>query len=177
MISEQLKQQDLVAKQQFPINMEVLSNDGDWGIVVGYVEEDESIFGYHYEGAREKPIIRVRHYFDFEKKYYIDDLQPLPPQSSSDEPISHAVGIFLCKLGIHAFEKEPSRRDLVRHTGIDVLFVSSAIQRGVRKCLRHGCPAEQRVYRTGWCGAGGSTGRWKKMSPAKEQAICSYPIL
>jgi hypothetical protein len=84
---------------------------------------------------------------------------------------------ILCRLGIHAWEKEPSHKEFFRSTGIHFFFFSTGVQKAVRKCTRHGCCATQKVTRSGIVGAGGHGSGWKKLSKSKEAHIDSLPVL
>jgi hypothetical protein len=86
---------------------------------------------------------------------------------------------LLCKMGFHCWEKEPTREnlELLRSTGIDFFFFTTAIQIGKVRCTRHNCDAERLMYREGICGAGGSADGWKKCSPEKAKEINSLPVL
>jgi len=86
---------------------------------------------------------------------------------------------LLCKMGFHHWEKEPARDnlELLRSTGIDFLFLTTAIQIGKVKCTRHGCRSERLMYREGVCGLGGCADCWKKCSPEKAKEINSLPVL
>ena len=79
---------------------------------------------------------------------------------------------LFCKLGLHPWEKEPSR-----NTGVNVLFATSAIQAATRKCEGGDCHATQDVYREGFCGIGGQAGPWKKMDEETRQRIARLPVL
>lgn len=84
---------------------------------------------------------------------------------------------LLCRFGFHSWEKEPSKKELIRSTGIDFVFWSSGIQKGVRACTRQGCRAEQKVVREGWLGCGGTSEKWKRLSKRTERYIDSLPVL
>ena len=55
---------------------------------------------------------------------------------------------ILCKMGFHRWEKEPAREnlELLRSTGKDFLFFTTAVQIGKVKCTRHDCDAERLLY-------------------------------
>jgi len=72
------------------------------------------------------------------------------------------AGNTLCLFGLHWFEKEPSEKELIKETGSHKAFWSEGIQKGVKHCVRSGCPATKKVWRTGWVGIGGKGTRWKK---------------
>ena len=84
---------------------------------------------------------------------------------------------ILCKFGIHDWEKEPSHKELIKETGLHLVFFSEGIQKGVRKCTNPSCNATQKVYRTGWIGNGGEGGKWKKLDSEAEKRIDSLPTL
>ncbi|MCC6404933.1 MAG: hypothetical protein IT405_00915 [Candidatus Yanofskybacteria bacterium] len=86
-------------------------------------------------------------------------------------------GAFLCKLGWHDFEKEPSRKELIRDDGVDFAFWTRGVQKGIQRCTRAGCNAERKVYRTGWMGIGGTSGPWKRLGVRRERRIDALPTL
>lgn len=86
------------------------------------------------------------------------------------------IGTVLCRLGLHAFESDPSEKELLRATGLNIVFWSEAIQRAARQCAR-GCGAKQRVYRVGLCGIGGTSGKWQKLDNETSQYIDSLKVL
>lgn len=85
------------------------------------------------------------------------------------------LGALACKYGWHAWEKDPSQKDIVKGTGVHLAFWSEALQKATRHCTRHGCKCSQKVYRHGLCGPGGSGSRWKRLRLAKEKQIDSLP--
>jgi hypothetical protein len=78
-------------------------------------------------------------------------------------------------ISYHTWEKEPSEKDIVKGTGVNVAFWSEAMQKGVKSCLVPGCKAKKKVWRHGFCGVGGISGKWKKMSDAQEKRIDRLP--
>jgi len=84
---------------------------------------------------------------------------------------------LFCRMGWHKWEKDPSHKELIKKTGSHFVFFSEGVQKGIRKCLRKGCVATQKVSRTGWVGNGGQSTRWKKLSPRKEKSIDSLPVM
>jgi len=175
MVSEGLKILDKLTKDGFPIGTEVRNTEGgDWGEVVGY-NESETVWNGLKE--RTEPYVKVKHYFGFEKEYPGSQIEHwLGKQRYSN----FLVGLYvtsLCRLGIHAFEEEPARRDLLKGTGIDFGFWSSAIQKAVKVCTRYGCEVQKKVYRSGMCGVGGVGDNWKKLTTKKEQYIDSIKSL
>ena len=91
--------------------------------------------------------------------------------------IREMVKCALCRLGIHLFEKEPSQKELIKSTGLHVLFFSEGMQKGTRVCTRVGCGATQKVWRCGWVGVGGQGTPWKELTPEHEAYIDSLPVL
>lgn len=81
---------------------------------------------------------------------------------------------FSCRLGLHEWD-EPYHKEYFKSTGFHILFWSSGIQKGARRC-KH-CPAEQKCFRTGMVGMGGSGEPWKRLSADKERYIDSLPQL
>lgn len=87
---------------------------------------------------------------------------------------------FLCRIGWHRWNPEVpvEDRELIRSTGLHIIFASSGIQKGVQRCLH--CPATRKVYRIGMVSMAlfpSQTGKWKPCSAAKEREIDSYPVL
>lgn len=80
-----------------------------------------------------------------------------------------------CRCGLHRFEKNPLRKDIVRRFGVDMGFWTQSIQRALARCERPGCTAERLVYRTGWCGVGAKEVAWKKMPAHLQEKIVSAP--
>jgi hypothetical protein len=64
-------------------------------------------------------------------------------------------------------------KDFVKSTGMDLVFWTSGVQKGLCRCER--CGAEVKAWREGFCGPGGSAGKWRRMSEAKEREIDSLP--
>lgn len=79
-----------------------------------------------------------------------------------------------CLLG-HDWNKVESERDFVKSTGMDILFFTSAEQKGVQECAR--CGRRRKVWRPGFCGAGGCGSEWMKLTPGKEKEIDALPTL
>ena len=166
MPSEVLQKQDNEARAQYPVDCEVRRIEGgDWGKVVGYVEKER--WGYNDMYERTTPVIQVQHYFGLAKDYPIEEIEAWTNHPSS------SFGRFFCGLGLHRLEKEPSRRDVVKNTGIDVAFFTSGIQKAIKVCTRDGCAEQRKVWREGWCGVGGIGTRWRKLSSQKESYINS----
>lgn len=86
-----------------------------------------------------------------------------------------ALGELACRCGLHAWEKDPSEKDLVRGTGVHMAMWSMGIQKGVRNCTRLSCTCRQKVYREGMVGAGVKEPKWKPMSARVEDRIDSLP--
>lgn len=82
---------------------------------------------------------------------------------------------ILCFLGIHEWEKDPAKKDIIRGTGVHFAFTSESYQKAERVCTRPGCSAHQKVYRYGWCGLGGTASGWKKLSLRREEYIDKLP--
>ena len=86
------------------------------------------------------------------------------------------IGRFFCRIGFHAWEKDPSEKEPIKNTGHHIGFWSRGIQKGVRHCTRHSCGCSQKVHRQGWCGIGGENPGWKKLNnPQLESRIDSLP--
>jgi len=169
MVQETLGQQDEAAKAQYPIDCEVrVKDDGDWGRVVGYTETVE----FHYK-TRETAVVQIRHYFGFVKDYAVDKVELWVDAPTTSNPLIKLLGTVLCGIGLHVFEKEPVRKDLLKNTGVDFVFWTSGVQKALKTCTREGCLAEKKVWREGWCGAGGKGTRWKSLSSRKEAYIDS----
>lgn len=88
------------------------------------------------------------------------------------------LGKIACSLGIHKWEKEPSHRELIKSLGINIIFWTLEIQKGVQRCTRAGCNCNRKVYRKGAVGAGGSEIHgWKRLGEKKEKEIDSLPVM
>lgn len=79
------------------------------------------------------------------------------------------IGGFLCSVGLHKFEKEPSLKEPIKMTGVHFAFWSEAVQKGVKKCLRDGCEATKKVWRLGIYGPGGMASEWETLDEKKER--------
>ncbi|MEK7647073.1 MAG: hypothetical protein AAB378_01695 [Patescibacteria group bacterium] len=88
-----------------------------------------------------------------------------------------SIGGFLCSFGLHKFEKEPSVKELIKETGLDFVFWSEGVQKGVKNCRRDGCEVTKKVWRKGMVGSGGQAGRWKKLDERQELYIDSLPVM
>ncbi len=84
---------------------------------------------------------------------------------------------WLCRIGLHRFEADPSHKELLKETGVHVAFWSEAMQKGTKRCTCEGCDATLKVYRRGLCGIGGNAGPWKRLSTEREAAIDALPTL
>ncbi|HEU5114244.1 MAG TPA: hypothetical protein VFT82_00585 [Candidatus Paceibacterota bacterium] len=84
---------------------------------------------------------------------------------------------ILCLIGLHKWESDPSHKELIKETGIYLVFWSSGVQKGIRKCTRPGCAKTQKVMREGFVGVGGQAGKWKPLSPSRERHIDRLPVM
>jgi len=66
-------------------------------------------------------------------------------------------------------------REPIKSTSLHVLFSTSGVQKGVQRCAR--CGRERKAWRRGLCGAGGTSGPWRRLSNGKEKWIDSLPTL
>ncbi len=83
---------------------------------------------------------------------------------------------LLCRLGFHKPSQEPHHREPLKDDG-SILVWSFAVQKGLTKCVRSGCQAQIKVYRSGICGQGGDASSWRKLSAKQEAYIDSLPEL
>lgn len=163
MISKNLIEKDSAVKLQYPLNSTVrIKHGGHWGVVVGYYNEEE----FNYE-LRDVAVVVIKHYFGFEKEYAVDKVEPWVDVTIP----SNLLNRFLCAVGFHSFEKEPSRMDIVKTRGINFIFWTFGVQKALKVCTRKGCPAEKKVWRDGVCGAGGISSKWEKLNSQKETEI------
>jgi hypothetical protein len=83
--------------------------------------------------------------------------------------------LLLCKLGLHKWKEDLSKRQPIKAIGMHFLFFSSAIQKGGMCCQR--CGETKKVFRTAWYGIDTDDSKipWQKMSAATEKYIDSLP--
>lgn len=151
-------------KPAYEIGNEVyVKKDREWGIVIGHR------FGKLHEWERNSYyIIEVQHYFGYKKEY---DEKELELWIDPSQPAT-LLGRFLCFMGWHKLESQPSRKGQLKDIGPKLLFWSFTKQKGIRLCTREGCDTEKRVYRTG---ISNSMGIWRKLSLKHEIEIDSLP--
>lgn len=89
-------------------------------------------------------------------------------------PYERLPDSFWCRIGWHTYEREPGLQFFLRSTGLNVLFATSGVQVGIRRCRC--CDKRKFVYRTGWFGMGGSATRWKGCSEFKANRINSRRV-
>lgn len=89
-----------------------------------------------------------------------------------NETTTLVVSTLRCLLS-HAWG-EPEK-EIIKSTGFNVLFFTSGVQKAVRQCAR--CGRSQKVWRSGFCGIGGKSGRWRRLRASKEKWIDSLPNL
>jgi len=101
----------------------------------------------------------------------------LEPEEPVEKTPLHVSGPTLfCRLGFHTYEKEPGKLYYLRDTGFNILFMTGAIQVGIKRCLC--CGKEKFVKRHGLCGlGGGDAGKWRKCSATEAEKINSSSIL
>lgn len=79
-----------------------------------------------------------------------------------------------CRVGLHDWD-DPHYKELIKSTGLHIVFFTSGIQKGERRC--RGCSKLQKCFREGVAGIGGSAGEWQPMTPSTEEYIDSLPTL
>jgi len=84
-------------------------------------------------------------------------------------------GKFLCQLGMHWFEEEPSEKERLKWTGARYALCNEAVRKGIKHCVRKDCKATRRVYRRGFFRNEFVGGTWRRLSPGIERYMDSLP--
>lgn len=155
-------------KHPFPdIGQEVVIVSGHaWGKVAAYASPRDP--------SSEFSDVVVRLYFGAERTESVENLAAHiePPLRAGMRGLWDRLW---CRCGLHRFEKNPLRKDIVRRFGEDFAFWTDSVQCALARCERPGCHAERLVYRRGWCGPGTKNTRWRKMPRGIAERIASLP--